>query len=89
MNLKHSSIVALFVASVALPVASADDFKPEPGFISLFNGTDLTGWSYQTNSFDGMTNSSDGRYSARDGALVVNPHKEGAGAEAEPIADDS
>lgn len=77
MNLKHSSIVALFL--VALPVARADDFKPEPGFISLFNGTDLTGWGYQTNNFDGMTNSSDGRYTARDGALVVNPHKEGLG----------
>jgi Domain of Unknown Function (DUF1080) len=79
MNLKHSSIVAVFAVSVALPVARADDFKPEPGFISLFNGTDLTGWGYQTNSFDGMTNSSDGRYTARDGALVVNPYQAGAG----------
>ena len=28
---------------IALPVARADDFKPEPGYLSLFNGTDLTG----------------------------------------------
>lgn len=28
-----------------LPVA-ADDFKPEPGFTSLFNGRDLTGWGF-------------------------------------------
>ncbi|MCB1227203.1 MAG: DUF1080 domain-containing protein [Verrucomicrobiales bacterium] len=25
----------------------ADDFQPEPGFISLFNGHDLTGWGYR------------------------------------------
>ena len=26
---------------------SADDFKPEEGFVSLFNGKDLTGWGYR------------------------------------------
>jgi len=25
----------------------ADDFKPEDGFVSLFNGKDLTGWGYR------------------------------------------
>ena len=25
----------------------ADDFKPEPGFVSLFNGKDLTGWGFR------------------------------------------
>jgi lysophospholipase L1-like esterase len=25
----------------------ADDFKPEEGFVSLFNGNDLTGWGYR------------------------------------------
>lgn len=25
----------------------ADDFKPDPGFVSLFNGKDLTGWGYR------------------------------------------
>ena len=25
----------------------ADEFKPEPGFVSLFNGKDLTGWGYR------------------------------------------
>ncbi|HAV62563.1 MAG TPA: G-D-S-L family lipolytic protein [Verrucomicrobiales bacterium] len=29
-----------------LPVAEAD-FQPEPGFVSLFNGRDLTGWGYR------------------------------------------
>jgi len=57
----------------ALSVARADDFKPEPGYISLFNGTNLTGWGYRTNQFDGKTASNDGRFSAADGILTVHP----------------
>ena len=68
-------IVALFLASAALFVARADDFKPEPGYISLFNGTNLTGWGYRTNNFDGKTASDDGRYSATNGILVVHPRE--------------
>ncbi len=63
----------------ALATASAADFQPEYGYVSLFNGKDLTGWGYKTNSFDGKTASSDGRYTAKDGILVVNPHQEEAG----------
>jgi hypothetical protein len=50
----------------------ADTFTLEPGFVSLFNGKDLTGWGYRTNNFDGKTVSMDGRYSAQNGVLVVN-----------------
>jgi hypothetical protein len=64
----------------------ADDWQPDPGFRSLFNGKDLTGWCFRkkvnarapqagaiTEKFDGKTESSDaGRYSARDGVLTVN-----------------
>src|SRR5712675_3675251 len=64
-------LAALFL--VALTVARADDFKPEPGYISLFNGQDLTGWGYLTNNFDGKSVSDDGRYSAADGILTVHP----------------
>jgi len=67
--------IALFLGSAVLIAALADDFKPEPGYISLFNGKDLTGWGYKTNRFDGKTDSSDGRYTARDGILVVNPRE--------------
>ena len=67
------SIAVLFLGPVALPVTRADDFKPEPGYVSLFNGTDLTGWGYRTNNFDGKTASDDGRYSAGDGILTVHP----------------
>ena len=51
----------------------AEDFKPEPGFISLINGKDLTGWRYKPDEkFDGKTEASDGRYTAKDGMIVVN-----------------
>ncbi len=64
----------------------AEDWKPDPGFKSLFNGKDLTGWCFRekanrktpeigkvTETFDGKPTSSDaGRYSAKDGILTVN-----------------
>lgn len=79
------SLVAVLSVSLAT-VAHADDWQPEPGFRSLFNGRDLTGWCFRakvdrksptvgvvTEKFDGKTESSDaGRYSARDGVLTVN-----------------
>jgi hypothetical protein len=79
------SLVALLSASLATAV-HADDWRPDPGFRSLFNGRDLTGWCFRakvdrksptvgevTERFDGKTESSDaGRYSAKDGILTVN-----------------
>ena len=64
--------LCLFISS-AFTVARADDFKLEPGYVSLFNGHDLTGWGYRTNNFDDKTASDDGRYSAKDGILTVHP----------------
>src|SRR3954462_9315703 len=79
------SLVALLTLSLASP-APADDWQPEPGFRSLFNGKDLTGWCFRARvergspkvgevveKFDGKAESSDdGRYSAKDGILTVN-----------------
>lgn len=76
-----SLLSCLLVASL-----HADDFKPDEGFTSLFNGKDLTGWCYRAKVdktavkvgdvmavFDGKTESiADGRYSAKDGILTVN-----------------
>ena len=56
----------------------ADDFAPEEGFVSLFNGRDLTGWGYKTNNFDGKTASIDGRYIAKNGRIVVTTPPEGS-----------
>ncbi|MEW6305955.1 MAG: DUF1080 domain-containing protein [Verrucomicrobiota bacterium] len=68
----RNGFVVLFSAILAVS-ASAADFKLEPGYVSLFNGKDLTGWGYRTNHFDGKTASMDGRFSVKDGVLVVNP----------------
>jgi hypothetical protein len=67
------SLAGFLIVAPSRIAMSADDFKPEPGYASLFNGKDLTGWGYKTNHFDGKTGSSDGRYTAKDGILVVNP----------------
>lgn len=76
----HTAVAATaLLAAATMAAAAADDFKPEPGYVSLFNGKDLTGWGYKTNQFDGKTEASDGRYSARNGVLVVNPHQPEAG----------
>jgi hypothetical protein len=72
-------IVPFFAAVV---LAAADNFKPEPGFVSLFNGKDLSGWCYRdgartdekiATAFDGKAAANDGRFSAKDGVLIVHP----------------
>lgn len=79
MNLLHllpTLPLAAFCLTLATPaLAQTDDFKPEPGYVSLIQGKDLTGWGYKTNNFDGKTESIDGRYTAKDGMIVVNPGK--------------
>lgn len=78
MNLSFSNSLQIglcLLASSTFSLTRADDFKLEPGYISLLNGKDLTGWGYKTNNFDGKTESIDGRYTAKDGMIVVNPGK--------------
>lgn len=72
------SILALTSLFVLTPTTGhADDFTPDPGFESLFNGKDLSGWCFKgSEPFDGKPESSDGRYSAKDGILSVNPPKD-------------
>ena len=69
------SLVGFLAVAPSRVALGDDDFQPEPGYISLFNGKDLTGWGYKTNHFDGKTASSDGRYTAKAGILVVNPRE--------------
>lgn len=83
----HSFTLACTVAAFMLSLSlHAADFTPDPGFESLFNGKDLSGWCFRekvdrkapavgavTTVFDGQTSSNDeGRYSAKDGILTVN-----------------
>jgi hypothetical protein len=54
---------------------AGDDFKPEPGYISLFNGKDLSGWKYlptPKESLEGKTETPDKRIQVVDGIIVVN-----------------
>jgi lysophospholipase L1-like esterase len=54
-----------------------DEFAPEPGFVSLFNGRDLTGWgSAEGQALDGQAASPDGRFRAKNGRLVVTVSRE-------------
>jgi hypothetical protein len=72
-------LLALLVTATA---AHADTWVIEPGFTSLFNGKDLTGWHYLDEPpIEGKTDATDGRYSAipantpdGDPIFIVHPH---------------
>ena len=55
-------------------------FTPEPGFVSLFNGRDLSGWTTKPPTvpgLDGRVSTPDGRYVAKNGRLIVTTPPEG------------
>lgn len=80
--MKH---IALLLA-LATSTLHAEDWSPEPGFVSLFNGKDLTGWCFRAKvkkevttpgeileKHDGKTEAKDaGNYSAKDGVFTVS-----------------
>jgi hypothetical protein len=74
---KWAAAIRPVLATLGFVETEPDNFTPEPGFVSLFNGRDLTGWGYRTNNFDGMTTSSEGRYLAKNGRLIVTTPPEG------------
>jgi hypothetical protein len=78
--MKHIFIIT----ALLLSNLHAEDWQPEPGFKSLFNGTDLTGWCFRAKTkkeetkageiletLDGKTVSSDAHYSAKEGIFTV------------------
>jgi hypothetical protein len=75
----------LAIAAVAWSEAAADDFRPEEGYVVLFNGKDLSGWEYGAvppvkkpppkEKLEGKTATSDGVFSVQDGLLVANGKK--------------
>ncbi|HWQ92897.1 MAG TPA: GDSL-type esterase/lipase family protein, partial [Clostridia bacterium] len=75
---KWASALRPILATSGLLENDQDSFTPEPGFESLFNGRDLTGWGWGTNSFDACSQSDDGRYRARHGRLIVATPPEGS-----------
>ena len=70
------ALASAVLCSFAVASSSgAEDWKPEEGFVSLYNGKDLTGWQYtDQDKFDGKTDASDGRYTAKGETIMVNPH---------------
>lgn len=74
-------LIAVFSPATLLrsaPPATQSDWKPETGFKALFNGRDLTGWSYNASEvFDEKPEASDKRYSAAAGVLTVHPQADG------------
>jgi hypothetical protein len=57
------------------PGRAADEAKAEPGYTSLFNGKDLTGWRYpgkKGEPMDGKTETPDKRVEVKDGIIVMN-----------------
>ncbi len=47
---KWAAALRPVLASLGLLDTTPDAFTPEPGFVSLFNGHDLTGWGYRPTS---------------------------------------
>jgi lysophospholipase L1-like esterase len=70
---KWASALRPILATLGFLENEPDQFEPEPGFVSLFNGHDLTGWGWWTNrvTFDGKLTSDDHRYLAKSGRLIV------------------
>ena len=75
---KWAAALRPILATLGFLETTPDEFALEPGFVSLFNGRDLTGWGYRTNNFDGKTVSSEGRYVAKNGRLIVTTPPEGS-----------
>jgi lysophospholipase L1-like esterase len=58
--------------TVGLAPAWPDDFTPESGYTSIFDGHDLTGWEYQGGpTFTRKAGTPDGRYLVRNGRIIV------------------
>jgi len=81
---KWAAALKPILATLDFLETEPDNFKPEPGFVSLFNGRDLTGWGFRAkktlkkqSTFDGKTQSNDGRYVAKNGRLIVTTPPEG------------
>jgi hypothetical protein len=81
---KWAAALRPVLATLGFVETTDDEFTPEPGFVSLFNGRDLTGWGFRDlktlaaqQSFDGQQRSDDGRYVALHGRIVVTTPPEG------------
>jgi lysophospholipase L1-like esterase len=69
---KWSAALHPILETVGLLPIWNDEFTMEPGYMSLFDGHDLTGWEYEGGpTFTRKAATNDGRYVVRNGRLVV------------------
>lgn len=68
---KWAAALRPILETVGLVPVWPDDFQCEPDFKPLFNGKDLSGWSYHDQNQTGKNTTDDGRFVARNGRLVV------------------
>jgi hypothetical protein len=72
------TVLAAGLFLLAVAPLRADDFKPEDGFVLLFNGKDLAGWKTEKGeSLDGKTEAYNGRFKLADGPLTLDPKVKG------------
>ena len=81
---KWAAALRPLLATHGFMETESDKFEMETGFVSLFNGKDLTGWGFRNQktqeklaTFDGKKASNDGRYVAINDRLVVTAPAEG------------
>ena len=81
---KWAAALRPLLATHGFMETESDKFEMETGFVSLFNGKDLTGWGFRNQktqeklaTFDGKKASNDGRYVAINDRLVVTTPAEG------------
>lgn len=81
---KWAAALRPILATLDFLETADDNFVVESGFITLFNGKDLTGWGFRDQktmeskgNFDGKPTSSDGRYVAKHGRVIVTTPTEG------------
>jgi hypothetical protein len=75
--IRGSALTLTVLVVLSGPATGADDFKPEEGYVSLFNGKDLSGWQYKgsKDSLEGKTETPDKRIEVVDGVIRVNEGK--------------
>ena len=70
--LKWSAALRPIFETLGLLPSWPDEFVPESGYVSLFNGQDLTGWEHQDGlNLTGRSETADRRFAARNGRLIV------------------
>ncbi len=68
-------LVGAAVGWLESPGRAADEFKPEKGYVSLFNGKDLTGWKAGKDGIEALDNKTQAlhkRFEVKHGILVAN-----------------